>query len=257
VSGLSADAVEAHRAAAPGWEVLASPEPGLSRARNAALAWADDEHDVLAFVDDDAVVDPGWGAAMQARWDTAPGEVAVIGGPIRPRFDTPPPAWVSDAILPALTLLDRGAEPRDLDPAVEAVYGANISFRVGPLRAVGGFDPALGHSGARIYFAEEDEAQRVLVARGFKVRYVPDAGVLHVIPPERLTRSSFVRRRYAFGQALGARGGRSRGVALREALKAGAGALVATDGRKRMERVVRAAENAGVVYGSTRPRRIA
>jgi glycosyltransferase involved in cell wall biosynthesis len=255
-SGLDAAAVAAHRDAAPGWEILSSAEAGLSRARNVALDWAD-EDDVLAFVDDDAVVDPGWGAALQARWDAATAEVAVIGGPIRPRFDAPRPAWTGDAILPALTLLDRGPEMRDIDPFVEAVYGANISFRVGPLRAIGGFDPALGHSGARIYFAEEDEAQRLLARRGFRVRYVPDAGVLHAIPAERLTRGSFVRRRYAFGKALGARGGRARGVAVREALKAGAGALVARDGRKRMERVVRAAENAGVVYGSTRPRRIA
>src|SRR3712207_8359459 len=49
---------------------------------------------------------------------------------IRPRFDSPPPAWVSDHILPALTLLDRGPAARDLDPASdEAVYGANISDR--------------------------------------------------------------------------------------------------------------------------------
>ena len=81
--------------------------------------------------------------------------------------------------------------------------------------------------------------------------------MLHVIPPERLTRGSFVRRRYAFGKALGARGGRARGVAARELARSALGALVARDGRKRMERVVRAAENAGVVYASTRPRRIA
>src|SRR3954454_19716374 len=118
-SGLSQLAVEAHRTAAPGWEVLADPEPGLSRARNRALAWAAGDDDVLAFVDDDAVVEPGWHDALRRRWDEAPTAVACIGGPIRPRFDTPPPPWVSDQILPALTLLDRGTEVRDLDPTTE------------------------------------------------------------------------------------------------------------------------------------------
>ena len=264
-SGLPEPAVQAHRANAPGWTVLAEPRPGLSRARNRALAWTDDDADVLAFVDDDAVVDPRWAEALGRRWDEAPPGVACIGGPIRPRFDTPPPPWVSDQILPALTLLDRGPQVRDLDPArEEAVYGANISFRAGPLRRVGGFDPAWGHSGARIFFAEEDEAQRALARLGFTTRYVPDAGVLHVIPPERLTRGSFVKRRYAFGKALGARGGRSRATAARQVALAAAGigaAALARDDAKLMERAVRGAENLGALLtsrqGSTSPRLIA
>jgi glycosyltransferase involved in cell wall biosynthesis len=250
-SGLPHVAVGAHAAAAPAWTILAEPRPGLSRARNRALAWVENDDDVLAFVDDDAVVDPGWGVALAARWDQAPDTVACIGGPIRPRFDTPPPHWVSDQILPALTLLDRGAEVRDLDPArEEAVYGANISFRAGPLRRVGGFDAAWGHSGGRVYFGEEDEAQRALERLGYSIRYVPDAGVLHVIPGERLTRRSFVKRRYAFGRALGARGGRSRTLAARQVAAAGAGTVVAAlkrDDVKVMERAVRTAENFGAL----------
>jgi glycosyltransferase involved in cell wall biosynthesis len=230
---------------------LSEPRPGLSLARNRALAWAAEAgSDVLAFVDDDAVVDPDWYDALRARWDEAPGDVACIGGPIRPRFSVPPPAWFSDGIAHVLTLLDRGPDVREIDPALEAVYGANISFRVGPLLEAGGFDPSLGHSGSRVYFGEEDEAQRALVRRGYRVRYVPDVGVSHVIPPERLTRRSFLRRRYAFGKALGARGGRGRGIASRQAVASAAGALAATvTGRQplAMERAVRAAENLGVL----------
>jgi hypothetical protein len=171
-----------------------------------------------------------------------------------------PPPWFSDGIAHTLTLLDRGPGVRDLDPEVEAVYGANISFRLEPLREAGGFDPALGHSDGRVFFAEEDEAQRALVRLGYRVRYVPDAAVLHVIPADRLTRRSFVRRRFAFGASLGLRGGRGRGPAARQALVSGAGAAVAAaSGRQAlaMERAVRAAENLGVLYASTRPRRIA
>jgi GT2 family glycosyltransferase len=239
--------------------VLSEPLPGLSRARNRALHWAT-EADVLAFVDDDAVVETGWYDALLRRWDDAPPEIACIGGPIRPRYAVPPPPWFSDGIAHVLTLLDRGASVRDLDPALEAVYGANISFRVEPLRQVGGFDPRLGHSGARVFFAEEDEAQRALVRLGYGVRYVPDAAVEHVIAPDRLTRASFIRRRFWFGAALGLRRGRPRALAARQALSSSAGALAAAlAGRQAlaMERAVRAAENLGVLYASTRPRRIA
>ena len=259
-SGLGDDQVAAHREAFGG-TILSEPRSGLSRARNRALAWAaEGGAGVLAFVDDDAVVDRGWWEALRRGWDEAPADVACIGGPIRPRYASEPPPWFSDGIAHTLTLLDRGAEVRDLDPDEEAVYGANISFRVEPLRQVGGFDPALGHAGARVFFAEEDEAQRALVRLGLRVRYVPDAGVVHVIPAERLTRASFVRRRFAFGAALGLRRGRSRGLAARQLLASGAGALAATaqgDEALAMERAVRAAENAGVLYGSTSPRLIA
>jgi glucosyl-dolichyl phosphate glucuronosyltransferase len=140
------------------------------------------------------------------------------------------------------------------------VFGANISFRVGALRRVGGFDPAFGHSGARVFFSEEDEAQRALARLGYRVRYVPDAAVEHVIPAARLTRGSFLRRRFAYGATLGMRRARPLPLAGRQMLSSSAGALVAAAGRRDallMERAVRAAENAGVLYGSTRPRRIA
>src|SRR3954468_18428790 len=108
--------------------VLSEPLPGLSRARNRALEWAGGS-DALAFVDDDAVVEPGWYEGLLRRWAEAPPEAPCIGGPIRPRYAVPPPAWFSDGIAHVLTLLDRGPSVRDLDPSVEAVYGANISFR--------------------------------------------------------------------------------------------------------------------------------
>jgi glycosyltransferase involved in cell wall biosynthesis len=254
-SGLPAGPAAAYDAPV----VIAEPAAGLSRARNRALEWADGA-DVLAFVDDDAVVDEGWYEALGRRWDEAPADVACIGGPIRPRFSVPAPPWFSHGIAHVLTLLDRGGSVRDLDPSEEAVYGANISFRVGPLREAGGFDMALGHFGERVFFGEEDAAQRELVRLGYRVRYVPDAGVDHVIPAERLTRGSFLRRRFAFGTALGMRRGRPRGLAARQAVVSSAGALIAgVAGRQAlaMERAVRAAENLGVLYASTRPRRIA
>jgi glycosyltransferase involved in cell wall biosynthesis len=256
-SGLDAAAVEAHRAAFAG-VLLEEPREGLSHARNRALDWCE-EDGVLAFVDDDAVAGAGWYEALERRWREAPLDVACIGGPIRPRWPAGgPPGWISDPILPTLTLLDLGPEPLDLDPAVTTVYGANISFRVGPLRRIGGFDPAFGHSGRRVFFSEEDGAQRELARLGLGVRYVPDALVKHMIPPERLTRGSFLRRRFAYGTTLGVRRARPRSLAARQALSSGAGALAAL-GRPKllMERAVRAAENLGVLYGSTRPRRIA
>jgi GT2 family glycosyltransferase len=250
LSGLGPAAVAAHRAAHRG-PLLEEPLPGLSRARNRALAACDDD-EVLAFVDDDAVVETGWWTALERRWAEAPERVACLGGPIRPRYSVPPPAWLSPALLPALTVVDLGPEVRDLDPFRTTVYGANVSFRAGPLRRAGGFDPAFGHAGARVFFSEEDEAQRALARLGHGTRYVPDAAVWHVIPAARLKRRSFLRRRFAYGAALALRGGRSRRLAGRQAVSSAAGVIAAAaarDERLLMARAVRAAENVGVLLG--------
>jgi glycosyltransferase involved in cell wall biosynthesis len=256
-SGLGGAVVEAHRRAAPG-VVVAEPEPGLSLARNRALEWAASrDARSVAYVDDDAVVDPGWWNALVARWFAASEDVAVIGGPIRPRWTVEPPAWLSPPLLPALTLLDLGPHERELDPCVTTVAGANISFAVDALQRAGGFDPAYGHSGSRVFFSEEDEAQRALARAGGRVLYAPELGVEHVIPAGRLTRRSFARRRFAYGRALGVRGGRGAGTALRQIATSAPGAAVALargNGRLFMERAVRAAENAGVLLGTTQRR---
>ena len=254
-SGLPDELVEQHRAAAPG-PIEAEAQSGLSLARNRALAWARSQGaGAVAYVDDDAVVDPGWWEALTGRWAEADERVAAIGGPIRPRWAVTPPPWLSRPILPTLTLLELGDDELLLDPDVTTVFGANVSFAVEPLLAVGGFDPAYGHTGRRIFFSEEDQAQRALAARGYQVLYAPELGVHHVIPAERLTRRSFVRRRFAYGRALGARGGRGTARAVRQIATSAPGALVALARREPklfMERAVRTAENAGVVAGRMR-----
>jgi hypothetical protein len=79
-----------------------------------------------------------------------------------------------------------------------------------------------------------------------------------VIPASRLTRASFLRRRFAYGMALGVRRARPVSLAARQTLSSGAGAVTAVARQQLfMERAVRAAENLGVLYGSTKPRRIA
>src|SRR4051794_15589044 len=100
-SGLPEAAVAAHREAFGG-TLLAEPKPGLSRARNRARGAGTD---VIAFVDDDAVVAEGWWEALRRRWEEAPADVACIGGPIRPRYSIPPPPWFSEGIAHILTLL--------------------------------------------------------------------------------------------------------------------------------------------------------
>jgi len=252
-SALDDAQVDAHaraaRAELPGMEVLREPRPGLSHARNRALAACEDD-EVLAFVDDDALVGSGWLSSLSRAWSTVPAQVACVGGPVRPRFRGRRPTWLTDPMLTVLSMLDYGSEELDLDPFVRTVYGTNMSFRCGPLRSVGGFDPAFGHRGAHLRFSEEDEAQRALARAGCGVRYVPGAFVWHVVPESRVTKSGVLERRFHYGATLGARRARSLAVALRQASTSALGAAIAAARRDEplaMERAMRAVENAGVI----------
>jgi GT2 family glycosyltransferase len=257
LSGLD-DAVAAAYETRDDATILREPRPGLSNARNRALAECSDD-DVIAFVDDDAIVDENWLTELQAAWERAEPHVACIGGPIRPRFaNGNRPAWLSDRLLPVLTTLDYGGEAKDLDPSKTTLYGANVSFRAGPLRDVGGFDPGLGHGGRPTGFGEEDEAERALARAGYRIRYEPGPFVWHVIPPERTRPPAFLRRRFDYGVGLGARNGRAPTRALRQLASSAAGAPVAAVQREpalAMERATRVAENAGVLLAPLLARR--
>jgi succinoglycan biosynthesis protein ExoM len=235
----------------PGLTLVPEPRPGLSAARNRALAAAAaDGDEIVAFVDDDAEVLPGWWAALHAAWEGAGARVGCIGGPIRARFAGRRPGWLTDGLLPTLTTLDLGPTPLDLDPAVQAVYGANFSVRVAALDAAGGFDEVWGHRGDRPWFGEDDEAQLALVRAGWTVRYEPGPAVDHVIPPSRTTVGGMLRRRIAHGAAVGRRGRRPPRIAARwlasNAVLAPV-ALARGDRGRAMERAVNAAENLGVL----------
>src|SRR2546428_5053798 len=70
------------------------PNPGLSNARNAAVREARGEY--ILWSDDDVVVDEHWLAAYVRAFHTR-SEGVFFGGPVRPWFSVPPPAWLRRA----------------------------------------------------------------------------------------------------------------------------------------------------------------
>lgn len=201
-SGLDrgAHAAVAAVGAKHGLDAVWEPRPGLAVARNRALAEAP-EDGVLALTDDDALPDFDWVARLLKHWRTAPLEVACIGGPILPRWMVRPP-WMGPRLEIVFSLLDRGTGIHDLIPGREDAWGANASFRVAPLRAVGGFDTALGASTDAPLFADETEAQHRLAAAGHRGLYAGDVRVEHVIPAERVRLREIARRRFWAGVSM-------------------------------------------------------
>ena len=90
--------------------------PGKSRAIARALAAATGE--ILAFTDDDVNVEEDWLDALRdAMADPA---VALVGGPVRPRWQSTVPHWIRRArdrhprLGAPIALLDYGNSPAEL-----------------------------------------------------------------------------------------------------------------------------------------------
>ena len=173
------------------------PEPrlGLHNARHAGARAA--TGDVLVFTDDDAAFDPDWLAAYAHCFSTHP-EMAAAGGPVRPAWETPPPAWLSafmqadPTMFPVLSLLDLSREFQLRPDGI--FFGVNMAIRRDALFAAGGFNPEI--FGDRWLGDGETGLNRKLWARGQMIGYVPDAIVYHYVPPERMT-VAYLRKRQA------------------------------------------------------------
>ncbi len=238
---------------------LVEAGPGLSVARNAALDGAGDD-DVVAFIDDDAIPHPDWLERLAAAWDAAGAEVACIGGAIVPRWQRDPPAWVSERVWTSFSLLDRGSETFEVSPRDgEDVWGANVSFRAGSVRSVGGFNPARGPWPGFPLFGDESDVEVRLEEAGMKILYAGGVRVEHLIDPERMTLRSLARRERWRGVSAAVSGRRSAAGGLPKALKAAGGTAVAVARGDRAlagERFARTWREAGVAASPLLVRRL-
>jgi GT2 family glycosyltransferase len=172
--------------------VMASTGPrGLSGARNCAVAHSD--RPLLAFLDDDAVAEPGW--LERIRGALADTDVLVAGTAAlprwpagsRPRWFPPEFDWVVGCSYTGMPAADRD---------VRNVIGAAMGFRREAFEIAGEFSTAVGRIGTMATGCEETElCIRLRRARPqARIRYLPTAAVLHTVSPDRLRLAYFVRR---------------------------------------------------------------
>lgn len=114
--------------------LVRSDVAGASLARN--LGWRAASNDLVAFVDDDVRVHPGWADAMVAAFDDATVEF-VTGGVVVPPDQTSAERPVAITSRTVRTRLDR-----DVDGDLGAT--ANLGVRRRALQVVGGFDERIG-----------------------------------------------------------------------------------------------------------------
>ncbi|MEV0191025.1 glycosyltransferase family A protein [Kitasatospora purpeofusca] len=184
---------------------LREPVPGLARARNRGLAAAGGE--VVAFADDDLIIDADWVGAI-ARTFGADDRIGCVTGLVLPaELETP-----AQVALEQYGGYSRGFAARDWslrlepdDPLVRFSVGrfgsgANMAFRTAVVRGFGGFDPATG-AGTPARGGEELLAFFQTLDTGHTVAYQPDAIVWHRHPR---TADALGRQVFNFGVGFGA-----------------------------------------------------
>jgi GT2 family glycosyltransferase len=146
-----------------GFRVIATPNQGLSIARNVGMKAATGE--IVAYLDDDARPDPQWLTYLASTFMST--DYAGVGGPnIPPAGD----GLIADCVAHApggpihVLLSDREAEH---------IPGCNMAFRKACLEAIGGFDPRF-----RVAGDDVDVCWR-LQEQGKKLGFHPAAVVWH------------------------------------------------------------------------------
>jgi glucosyl-dolichyl phosphate glucuronosyltransferase len=167
---------------------LFEPQQGKSYALNAGIREARGE--ILAFTDDDVVVDANWLQCLTAIFDK-PGW-AGVGGRVLPERAFKPPAWLSvqeKYALAPLAMFDLGPQPSELR---EAPFGANMAFRKEVFEKVGGFRTDLGPRPGSEARSEDTEFGDRALAAGLRLWYEPSAIVYHSLPAHRLQKRYFL-----------------------------------------------------------------
>jgi glycosyltransferase involved in cell wall biosynthesis len=180
---------------------LFEPRQGNSFALNTGIAAT--HATIIAFTDDDVRVSEEWLQAGCAPMLSNPA-IDYTGGPVRPIWDAPPPAWVDQTrsdLWGTLAILDYGCTSFVFEERRRVPLGANMAVRRTLFDRVGNFDTHLG----RVRNSLRGQAQPEFFCRSRKAGargvYVPAMAVEHHVPASRLTHSYF--RRWWFMKGVG------------------------------------------------------
>src|SRR4051812_42883693 len=168
----------------PNLRYLFEPRQGKSFALNRALSELSGEH--YTIVDDDFLLPPRWLIGIRDGLDRHP-DAAFVSGKVLPHWSSPPPPWLSGRHWSAIAMADFGeAEFRATER--NRICLLACTFDTAAVKAVGGYDPRLSVSGARIGGVEDMDILARLWSAGREGVYLPGVAFQHRVEPERLTK---------------------------------------------------------------------
>ena len=174
---------------------VSEPRLGLGWARRRCVDEA--RGAVLAFLDDDVLVDVGWPKGLMDAF-ADPG-IEVAGGRVIGWWEAcARPDWLTSDMEWVISIFDRGSEFRRL--AAPEGIGANFAVRRSVFERIGNFDGELGRKGNKLSGGEESDLFRRMASFGVVGAYAGSMSVAHWVAPQRLDRSYFSKIAYHYGQ---------------------------------------------------------
>ena len=163
---------------------LSEANPGLNFARNRALRETDCE--LLAYIDDDVVVDHGWLSGLHEAWSENPDAAAFTGQVLPMELETEAQILFErrggfrrgfEKVRYTSTL---SGDDGYLYPCQTGIFGVgcNMAFRRQTLLAIGGFDEALD-TGAPLPGGGDHDIFYQVIRAGYPLVYEPTYLVFH------------------------------------------------------------------------------
>jgi len=187
----------------PSLRILHESSPGLTAARRCGLRAAQGRFCIL--VDDDNVLAPNYLSDVVRRFETSP-KLGAAGGPSRPDFESPPPAWLQE-FQGLLALRDLGQEsliattfcaqdPTRKSYPAAAPIGAGMALRRSAVHCWLEDMTALqlaDRCGNELTSGGDNDIVLTLLSQGWHVGYFPELSLHHLIPTSRMQRGYLAR----------------------------------------------------------------
>ena len=156
---------------------------GLSFARNRGIAEA--AAPVIAYVDDDAILSPGYIQHLASFFD-AHADAVGCGGKVIPKYESGhPPVWMNHFLYGFVGNHDFGENIAVYDKKMKYPPGCNMAYKKEILQEAGGFNNDLKfRSDDKYIFHKVKEYSN-------KIYYVPAAWLFHYIDADRLSFENF------------------------------------------------------------------
>jgi GT2 family glycosyltransferase len=205
-TSATADFIQQAYGNVPQVRYIREDRPGVSRARNCGMMAARGE--ILAFTDDDIVVDAHWLTELVKAFGLA-NNVACVTGLLCPlEFETSAQLWLEEfggfSKGFSRCIFDMGENhPKiPLHPYTAGRFGSGASmvFTAAFLRSIGGFDPALG-PGSPAQGGEDLALFFQVVTQGYTLVYEPASLAYH---PHHREYAGLCKQIYNYGVGLAA-----------------------------------------------------